>query len=462
MIKTAVVLAAGQGTRSWPFGETRPKAAFPIANVPLVQRIVEGLKNAGVGRILVVAGYRAGQVRHAVGDVEGVEFLCVANATPTPAGTASALLAALPAVEEEAFLVVYGDVVMAEANYATMCAVLDQADAAAVALVAPLGAEDSQDWLCAQVVEGGVRRIVGHPRGGVTHRLCGVYVMRRDLVPYVRRNPGVMTSVEVGMMPPDEAELAQSVQDAIADGLQVAALEVEGYFVDVDKPWHIAQANEAVAGAILARMCGQEVAPSAHISPQARIEGNIVLGAHSVLGPGVVVRGDLWVGAHTVLDTGAILEPNTLLGDHCRVEQYGMAGGVLGHHTRVGHASEVYGLVFGNFNTHFLQFSGIVGYGTDLGAGTSCGTLRFDDRERGVQAVRGRKEFLADGANWIYIGDYCRTGVNCAIMPGCKIGPYSVIGAGVVLNEDVPSHTLVYVEQTLVRKGWPGPDVYGW
>ena len=98
MIKTAIVPAAGQGTRSWPFGETRPKAAFPIANVPLIQRIVEGLKSAGVGRILIVTGYRAGQVRHAVGDVEDVEFIRVAEAAPTPPGTASALLAALPAV----------------------------------------------------------------------------------------------------------------------------------------------------------------------------------------------------------------------------------------------------------------------------------------------------------------------------------------------------------------------------
>ena len=44
------------------------------------------------------------------------------------------------------------------------------------------------------------------------------------------------------------------------------------------------------------------------------------------------------------------------------------------------------------------------------------------------------------GASATYMGDYCRTGVNAMIMPGTKIGSYSVIGPGVILNENVPSN----------------------
>ena len=55
-----------------------------------------------------------------------------------------------------------------------------------------------------------------------------------------------MQSVPVGGMPPPEAEFAQSLQMALDDGHRVPAVETVGYHVDVDKPWHILEANECV------------------------------------------------------------------------------------------------------------------------------------------------------------------------------------------------------------------------
>ena len=46
-------------------------------------------------------------------------------------------------------------------------------------------------------------------------------------------------------------------------------------------------------------------------------------------------------------------------------------------------------------------------------------------------------------------------------MPGTKIGSYSVVGPGVILNEDVPSKTMIMAKQELVKKTW-GPEKYGW
>jgi len=39
--------------------------------------------------------------------------------------------------------------------------------------------------------------------------------------------------------------------------------------------------------------------------------------------------------------------------------------------------------------------------------------------------------------------------------------PWSVVGAGVVLNEDVPARKMILVEQETVSIDW-GPDRYGW
>ena len=104
--------------------------------------------------------------------------------------------------------------------------------------------------------------------------------------------------------------------------------------------------------------------------------------------------------------------------------------------------------------------AGVFGSATDIGAATVCGTLRFDDRDTHIQ-VNGRYEVPAYGANATYMGDYCRTGVNAIIMPGRRIGSYSIVGPGVVLYEDVPSKTIITVKQELIKRPW-GPEKYGW
>ncbi len=78
-----------------------------------------------------------------------------------------------------------------------------------------------------------------------------------------------------------------------------------------------------------------------------------------------------------------------------------------------------------------------------------------------MHKVKNRKEFPKAYANCVYIGDYCRTGVNAILMPGKKVGVYSIVGPGVILNEDLPDRTIISVSQTLVKKEW-GPEKYGW
>ena len=47
------------------------------------------------------------------------------------------------------------------------------------------------------------------------------------------------------------------------------------------------------------------------------------------------------------------------------------------------------------------------------------------------------------------------------IMPGKSTGVYSVVGAGVVLYDDVADREMVTLRQKLDRRSW-GPEQYGW
>lgn len=67
----AVVLAAGKGTR---MKSELPKVLVPVGGRPMLRYVLDALAAAGVGRLVVVVGYRAELVRSEVGAVPGVEF----------------------------------------------------------------------------------------------------------------------------------------------------------------------------------------------------------------------------------------------------------------------------------------------------------------------------------------------------------------------------------------------------
>ena len=465
-IKTAVVLAAGLGRKVWPYGEFRQKCTIPVANTPIVRRVVENLIEIGCERILVVVEHYAQQVRGALADIPNVAFVTQNQLE----GTASAVLEALSHTQdEEPYLIVYGDIVTTADNFRNVVEEFCRHDVEAAALVQPLGHEDASDWVCAstktqETGAGNVSQLTGiegHPRGG-SYRLCGVYAFRGTTTPYLLRNPGIVTRVPVGGMPPPESEIAQSIQLMLDEGKTVLAVETTDFLVDVDKPWHVLEANHRLVDYLAKQITTDQIASGARISDAAEINGHVVLGKNSVIGPRVVVNGTLIAGANNNITNGAVLHGNILVGDHCRISDYcDVSSSAIGNRCIIGHGAEMAGILFDKvYLYHYCEMSGVFGCATDIGAATVCGTLRFDDGDTPIR-VEGRPERPAYGANSIYMGDYCRTGVNAILMPGRRIGSYSVVGPGVILYEDVPSKTMLMAKQELVSKPW-GPERYGW
>src|SRR5437762_13970667 len=67
-IDKAVLLAAGRGTRMRELTADLPKPMIEVRGKPVLQHIVEDLRDAGVRRFLIVVGYRADAVQNFFGD----------------------------------------------------------------------------------------------------------------------------------------------------------------------------------------------------------------------------------------------------------------------------------------------------------------------------------------------------------------------------------------------------------
>ena len=68
MIKKAVLLAAGKGSRMKELTNDIPKPMLEVRGKPILLHIVEGLAAAGVTEFCIVVGYRADVVRDFFGD----------------------------------------------------------------------------------------------------------------------------------------------------------------------------------------------------------------------------------------------------------------------------------------------------------------------------------------------------------------------------------------------------------
>ena len=69
--KTAIVLAAGKGTR---MKSGLPKVLVPVCGRPMIDYVLDALSAGGVECILIVVGYRAELVRQSADGRPGVQF----------------------------------------------------------------------------------------------------------------------------------------------------------------------------------------------------------------------------------------------------------------------------------------------------------------------------------------------------------------------------------------------------
>jgi bifunctional UDP-N-acetylglucosamine pyrophosphorylase / glucosamine-1-phosphate N-acetyltransferase len=101
---TAVILAAGQGTR---MKSSHPKVLHQILGRPMISYLIDTLKSIGVTDILVVVGYQSEKVMAAL-EHEGVRFVV----QEPQQGTGHAVQVAMAAVppESQTILVLCGDV----------------------------------------------------------------------------------------------------------------------------------------------------------------------------------------------------------------------------------------------------------------------------------------------------------------------------------------------------------------
>ena len=106
---TAMIMAAGKGTRMLPLTANRPKPLVEVAGTTLLDHVLDLLRDAGVGRIVVNVHYLADQIEaHLAAHAQDFE-VSVSDERELLRDTGGGLIQALPLLPDDPFFCVNAD-----------------------------------------------------------------------------------------------------------------------------------------------------------------------------------------------------------------------------------------------------------------------------------------------------------------------------------------------------------------
>ena len=324
-------MAGGEGTRLRPLTSNQPKPMLPMANIPMMEHVVNLLRQHGFEDIVVTVAFMANAIRTYFGDGSEFGVRMVYATESTPLGTAGSVRNARDELDER-FLVISGDV-LTDIDLTQVVDFHDQRGGAGHP--GPQGGGQPARVRHRDHRRGRVDRAVpreAHLGPGLQrhHQHRHLRARARDLRLHPR-GPGRWTSPR------------RSFPDALAAGKALFGYVADGYWEDVGTLEAYLQSHqdildENVAGRHRAASrsapgCGWARGPRS--TPRATVEGPAVIGDNCVIGPGARLGPVLHARAATSGSATtpslqrSVVHDNTYLGSGVRID-----GSVLGRGSR--------------------------------------------------------------------------------------------------------------------------------
>jgi dTDP-glucose pyrophosphorylase len=242
----AVILAAGRGTRMGTLTAEIPKPMLSVEGKPILQWILEGMREAGIRQACVVTGWQASVIESHFGDGSSLGMELVYVRQEVADGTGRAPLLARGFVGGDPFLLSYGDILVRPRVYADLLERWHRGDCDGVVTVTR-GQDVTQGGLLFFDKSFLLEALVEKPTPAEITSLrqqgrllpddpvwynAGIYLFTPELLSHAER---------LVPSPRGEYELTDALRTWIQSGARVAGLEIAGRWVDVRDPGVLAE-----------------------------------------------------------------------------------------------------------------------------------------------------------------------------------------------------------------------------
>ncbi|MBK9006785.1 MAG: bifunctional UDP-N-acetylglucosamine diphosphorylase/glucosamine-1-phosphate N-acetyltransferase GlmU [Anaerolineae bacterium] len=433
---TAVLLAAGQGTR---MKSSLPKVLHPFCGKPLVWHALEALKQAATETPVVVIGHGADEVKKYLGDSAD----CVLQEPQLGTGHAALQAESLLKNKTDLVIVTYADMPLLRGETFARLVETQRLNPGPFSLITVFADDPHGFGRILRNADGTVQAIVEEyvatpEQQKIKELNVGAYCFNADwLWDALHRIP---KNEKKG-----EYYLTDVVELAVKDNLPVQAVVHDDFSetIGINTRVHLAEAESAMRMRINREHmlngvsmtdpsstyidAGVKIGKDTTIMPNTHIHGATEIGEGNVIGPNTIIR-DTKIGNHckvlaSVLE-GAILEDDVDMGPFARLRK----GAHLKSHVHMGNFGEVKDstLEEGVKMGHFSYIGNAkIGANTNIGAGTV--TANYD----------GENKLPTE------IGEDVFIGVDTMLVAPLKLGDGARTGAGAIVTKNVAEDTLV-------------------
>ncbi len=445
-----VILAAGQGTR---MRSALPKVLHPVAGKSMLGHVIDTARQLAPRKIHVVIGHGAELVRERLAAAD-VDFVLQAEQL----GTGHAVAQALPHIEADKVLILYGDVPLTRVE--TLQGLLAQANDRQLGLLTVNLADPTGYGRIVRDATGAVQAIVEHKDASAAQRAI------REGNTGILAVPGKRLGDWLGRLSNSNAQgeyyLTDVIAMAVADGLVVATETAQDEM-------EVLGANDRIQLSQLERYYQQRAARSLmtqgvtlldparfDLRGEVTVGRDVLIDVNVILEGKVVIEDNVQIGPNCVIKNstlrqGAIVKANSHLegaelgeGADCGPFARLRPGAKLGAKAHVGNFVELKNAVMGEgAKAGHLAYLGdaVIGARTNIGAGTI--TCNYDGANK-HRTVMGEDVFI---------------GSNSAIVAPVTLGNGATTGAGSTVTQDVPDGALA-VGRAKQRniEGWKRPQ----
>jgi bifunctional UDP-N-acetylglucosamine pyrophosphorylase/glucosamine-1-phosphate N-acetyltransferase len=442
---TAVLLAAGQGTR---MKSDLPKMLHPICGRPMLFYALDAAHSVSTETPLVVIGHGAEAVREAIAGAAN----CVVQEQQLGTGHAVMQAEASLKGKTDLVLVTYGDMPLLRAETLEKLVAAQRANPGPISMLTVVHDNPRGFGRVLRGQDGTVAAIVEENQATPEQ----MQVNELNVGGYCFDANWLWASLhQVPLSPKGEYYLTDTVELAVKAGLPVQAIVMDdfGETIGVNTRVHLSEAeaamrariNEAhmLSGVTLVDPSSTYIEYQVSIGrdtviwPNTYLFGSTSIGEHCQVGPGSHIR-DTRVGNHSKLlmsvTEGAVIEDHVDMGPFARLRK----GAHLSSHVHMGNFGEVKdstlgpGVKMGHFS---YIGNATIGAETNIGAGTI--TCNYDGEKKHATII-GEDVFI---------------GSDTMLVAPITLGDGARTGAGSVVTKNVPSDTLVVgVPARAIRK----------
>jgi glucose-1-phosphate thymidylyltransferase len=272
-----LILSGGKGTRLRPLTTTNAKQLIPVANEPVLHRVIRAIRDAGITDIGIVVGDTAAQIQESVGDGArwGVNVSYIAQSAP--AGLAHAVKESLPFLGDDRFVMFLGDNVI-QGGISPLIREFAQSDWNSQIVLTRVP-DPTQFGVAELNGDGTIKRLVEKPKNPPSDlALVGIYMFDHHIRAAVH---AIQPSFR------GEYEITDAIQWLCDQGLAVHPYIHTGWWIDTGKMADMLTANDHVLEEVKPSLAGT-VDGDSRVDPRVTVEKGAQIINSTVRGPAII------------------------------------------------------------------------------------------------------------------------------------------------------------------------------